>query len=1025
MAIVGTAYVRLRVIGDKLKGDISDATKKAVNQAAPDLKNSGEDAGEHVGEGVGHGVEAAAGREMRQIGDRIGEDLGRAMGNSLGRSLRTRIGSAVRNGINSGRTELNRAENFFKPVSDKFEKFFGDKSKHWQGILGKALTSGISLLALALPSALAFAGAGIGALAATAVTAISAIGPAAAGAAIAGVAAFSAIKISAGLIGLAMKQQTPQLLDFQGRLDKFKTQIATPIQAGLLSGLNASMRLLSPVVTALQPQLKDLGNTVGDLAIGFADAMRQGANLSRLQTILDNNNRFIQAAGGGVSQLGQAFVVLLSHLGPVLDYIGQLVSDIGQWALTAITAAEASGELDSFISRMFDSLTYFVGILVDFGVGIWNVFKAAHGASDGMLTNLHDVAANFRAWTSDQANQDRMTTFFEKMRDIAGQIIGVFGQLAGASARGLESTNVEKFTTALNTLVSVGKAIGGIFEQVRAAAGDKLQTLFQNLSDLLVSMANSGVIGVVADALSNLFAIISSILNIPGVGQLLAFGAGLLVIFKTVSLLWTVLGPIISILWTLIEVVGGALVAAFGWIPVVIGAVIAALVWFFTQTEIGRHIIEVVWNAIKTAIGAAVDWIVGAWNWLVDVFQSVWKWISDIATSIWQAVSTAFNAVVDAVVTAFTTVRDFIVGVWNAIWGFLEPILMTIWNVISTVFNGILTVIQFILDVLYQIWIRIWPILAIPVVILAGVLKAIFEGIWFVVSFIFTTIWDFLVMVWNAISTAISTAVNFIWGIITTVWGAIWGFLQPIIQAIWDFIVLAWTTISNAISAALEWIWGIITTVWNAVWGFISGIINGIVNFISGAWNGLVNIISGAMNAVWGVITTVWNNITGFISGVLDTIGGLIGSVWDTLGDIGSGILDGLKSAVNVVIDVINGVIWGLNKMVDVANLVNPFDDIPHIPEIPRLARGGVVPATAGGTLSLIGEAGRPERVEPLDPNGLSARDRAMIDRLTGSGGGTQVAVYIGTRELTELVDYVVEDRQDKLADTLTTGTKG
>jgi hypothetical protein len=44
-----------------------------------------------------------------------------------------------------------------------------------------------------------------------------------------------------------------------------------------------------------------------------------------------------------------------------------------------------------------------------------------------------------------------------------------------------------------------------------------------------------------------------------------------------------------------------------------------------------------------------------------------------------------------------------------------------------------------------------------------------------------------------------------------------------------------------------------------------------------------------------------------------------------------------------------------------------------------RLAKGGLVKATEGGVLSLIGEAGRNERVEPLDREGLSNRDRALV----------------------------------------------
>jgi hypothetical protein len=59
--------------------------------------------------------------------------------------------------------------------------------------------------------------------------------------------------------------------------------------------------------------------------------------------------------------------------------------------------------------------------------------------------------------------------------------------------------------------------------------------------------------------------------------------------------------------------------------------------------------------------------------------------------------------------------------------------------------------------------------------------------------------------------------------------------------------------------------------------------------------------------------------------------------------------------------------------------------------------------------LARIGEAGRPERVEPLDPDGLSKRDKAMIQLLSGgAGGGTTINVYpsqgMNESELAEIV---------------------
>lgn len=56
-----------------------------------------------------------------------------------------------------------------------------------------------------------------------------------------------------------------------------------------------------------------------------------------------------------------------------------------------------------------------------------------------------------------------------------------------------------------------------------------------------------------------------------------------------------------------------------------------------------------------------------------------------------------------------------------------------------------------------------------------------------------------------------------------------------------------------------------------------------------------------------------------------------------------------------------------------------------------KFASGGIAQATSGGILSVIAEAGRNERVEPLDHNGLSKRDQVILEtiRETIKNGGT------------------------------------
>jgi hypothetical protein len=56
---------------------------------------------------------------------------------------------------------------------------------------------------------------------------------------------------------------------------------------------------------------------------------------------------------------------------------------------------------------------------------------------------------------------------------------------------------------------------------------------------------------------------------------------------------------------------------------------------------------------------------------------------------------------------------------------------------------------------------------------------------------------------------------------------------------------------------------------------------------------------------------------------------------------------------------------------------------------------------SSGGTLAKLAEAGRAERIEPLDANGLSAGDRAIIAELrrlqASAGDGKGFALSIGT----------------------------
>jgi hypothetical protein len=191
------------------------------------------------------------------------------------------------------------------------------------------------------------------------------------------------------------------------------------------------------------------------------------------------------------------------------------------------------------------------------------------------------------------------------------------------------------------------------------------------------------------------------------------------------------------------------------------------------------------------------------------------------------------------------------------------------------------------------------------------------------------------------------------------------------------------------------------STLWNGLIDFFTGLgpffadlWNGIVNGIVAAWNWVVGGIRTAIDWVVGVFRTAWNGITGFFRTLVN---GLIGMFEGFV----NFVINGLNNFLRPLRDAINGILQTLGIDFE-------FNVIPNV-RIPRLAKGGTVMPSSGGSLVNVAEAGRPERIEPLDPDGLSKRDKAMIAKLSGGGAGNiQITVNpspgMDERELASII---------------------
>lgn len=207
--------------------------------------------------------------------------------------------------------------------------------------------------------------------------------------------------------------------------------------------------------------------------------------------------------------------------------------------------------------------------------------------------------------------------------------------------------------------------------------------------------------------------------------------------------------------------------------------------------------------------------------------------------------------------------------------------------------------------------------------------------------------------------------------------------------------------IINIVSTVVQVITDIVKTVKDT----IGNIIGGIMRMIEGDFiGGLIQVVGGVVVFFVGIIQTVANIFTSIINIAIDGINYVIELIGKIPGaeDMANKFGFSIK---NTKIQRIEAVNWtgDITKALN-SNLDKRAADI----KAKNMANGGVAYPRPGGVLARIAEAGRPERVEPLDENGMSKRDKELFARMGGGGITVIVNPSQGMSE-TELADKVVQ----------------
>lgn len=608
----------------------------------------------------------------------------------------------------------------------------------------------------------------------------------------------------------------------------------------------------------------------------------------------------------------------------MLDKAMQKLGSAGGGAVTTIGDAWDSFNetLSLALLPTLDALTPIISGLIDKMSG-WG--ESAGKALDFIVTwvmSLYDILLNNGAIVNFKVAWLNIKIAIDAVLSIIGNVIKSF--------TGLDS---EAFN-AKNTLEQTSEVIKVISEKVgKLAYNIALVTTKIRDNEKAMSILK-GTLVVLSSAFAT-FKVAEGIL-------------GVINAFKTIGVVAELaMGPVKALF--------GLIIAnPFVAIAVAIAALVAGLVYFFTQTKTGKKIwadfvefLKSSWDSVVSFFSGIGQWFADLWNGTIDgakgtwqglvdwfssvvqgikdIFSGIGQWFSDTwqssvdgAKSIWQGLIDFFNNFVKSTKNTFNAIGNFFTNLWTPIaqttrnvwnevatfftnlWTPIAQTTRNVWTTVITFLSGVVqSIISFfqpLINFYQSLFNLIFSIINLVIQLILAAIRGLvigIEALWNGIVGVVQTVWNAIFGVVNVVVNAIQTALKVMGDFINGVWQSVKDFFTPIFQAIGNFAKQIFQSIADIASS----VWNVIKSVWSEVSNFYTGIFNAVRNTVA---NVFIAIGQFAQNA-WNTITSIFSSIGSWFGGVfnsakqavsnaLGALGGFAQNAWNSITGVFSSI---------------------------------------------------------------------------------------------------------------------------------------
>lgn len=690
-------------------------------------------------------------------------------------------------------------------------------------------------------------------------------------------------------------------------------------------------------------------------------------------------------ANTNVDMMGETF----KYCAPVAGALGFTAEDtaeaIGLMANAGIKSSQAGTAMRSMMTNLTGEVKFVGDAFGELTIQTTN--------TDGSMRSLGDILADCRAAFAQMSESEKAAN--------AEALVGKNAMSGFLAVMNAAPGDIEKLNSAINNCDGTAEKMAATMQDNLAG---QLTILKSQLEELAISIGEilmpyiRQIVGWIQGLVDWLNSLDEGTKKIIVTVALVAAALGpvLIVIGKVVGAIGTIMTVVPQIAGAISSVIGfvsgtvipaiSAMVAAIGWVPLAIAAVVAILVVLYNKCEWFRDAVNAIWTKIKEFFVSAwevicsffTETIPNAWNSLVSFFQGIPAWWNGL----WQSVGDFFSNIWTNMMN--NPVLTGIVDMIRSLWENLSTTLQGVWNGIRTAASGA--------------WELIKNVVLGPVLLLIDL-----------VTGNFTKLKEDAANIWNNIKNAASNIWNGIRQVVGSLAQGLANHVSILFNGLKNTIANIWTAIKNTASSA-----------WNGLKNLVSSIASNLKQAAVDAFKAMVSGIGSALSSLGSVVQSGFQSAISFITS-------LPGKALQWGKDFINGIADGIRSAIGNVINAVSDVADKIRSFLhfsvpDEGSLTDYESWMPDF--MSGLAKGieksrGMVKKAVSGVASdlmLQPQAAALQMQGGRDSSGDSSVSEllgGLREMLSGlqemAGGGTIcIPVYVGGT----LLDEVVVDAQ-------------